>query len=77
VNVIKSRTNLDILEQGHAKDTEDKHDEEKEETNVEQCWEGHHQGKQQSSDSLGTFDQPQDPAYLGHSHLYIIKINKL
>ena len=58
VHVVESRDDLDVLEEGHAKDGEDKHDEEEEKSNVDQGWEGHHQGEEQGSDALGTLDEP-------------------
>ena len=45
MHIVESWTNFDILEQGHAKDTEDKHDQNQKKTNIQQGWHSHDQGK--------------------------------
>lgn len=54
-------------EERHAEDGEDEHDQKQQQTDVEQRRQGHGQGEQQRSDTLGTFDQTQDSTDLGHS----------
>ena len=49
----------DILEEWHAKDSKDKHDQEEKKTDIEQGRHGHDQREQKSSDTFSTFDQTQ------------------
>ena len=46
-----------ILEQRHSKDSEDEHDEEEKETNVEKGGHRHNKGEEQGTDSLSSLDQ--------------------
>ena len=48
---------FDIHEEGHAKNSENEHDKEEQEANVEQSRHGHGQSKEQRPDSSGSFDQ--------------------
>jgi len=43
---------LDVHEELHSEDGVDEHDEEEQETDVEQGWEGHGQREQQRPDAL-------------------------
>jgi len=56
VNIIKATFVSDVHEERHAKYGKDEHDEKEQEANVEECWQGHCQGEQQSSNTLGTLD---------------------
>ena len=45
MHVVKSWLDLDILEQRHAKYSKNEHDKEEEKADINQGWEGHHQGE--------------------------------
>ena len=64
VDIVESRSDLDILEETDPEDGKDEHDEEEEEADVEQGGKGHPEGKEQCSNSLGAFDQTQNSAHL-------------
>ena len=69
MHVVKSRPDLDILEERHSEDGEDEHDKKEEEGDVDEGGEGHDQGEEQGADPLSALDQTQDTANLGHSNL--------
>ena len=48
---------LDIHEEGHAKNSENEHDQEEQKANIEQSRHGHGQGKKRGPDPTGAFDQ--------------------
>lgn len=54
-------------EAGHAKDRVDEHDEEEQESYVEEGRQGHHEGKEQCADSLGCSYQPEDATNSGQA----------
>lgn len=54
-------------EERHAEDGEDEHDQEQQQTDVEQRRQGHGQRKQQRSDTFGALDETQHTTDLGHS----------
>ena len=64
VNIIETASNLNVLEEAHAEDSEDEHDEEQKQADVEQGRHGHDEGEEERPDALGTLDQPQDTANL-------------
>ena len=64
VDIVESRSDLDILEEADAEDGKDEHDEEEEEADVHEGGHGHPEGKEQCSNSLGAFDQTQNSAHL-------------
>ena len=68
MDVVETGSDFDVLKEGHAKHAENKHDEEEQETNIDQSREGHHQGEEQRPDTLGPFDETQDTADFGHAH---------
>ena len=57
MNIVKSSSDLDILEETHSEDSEDEHYEEEKKTNIEKSWERHDQGEEESSDTLGALDK--------------------
>ena len=57
---------LDVLEELHAEHGVDEHDEEQQETDVEQCWQRHGQRKQQRPDALGRLDESQNASNSEH-----------
>ena len=71
VNIVESSSDLDILEETHPEDSKDEHYEEEKKTNVEKSRKGHHQREEQSPDTLGSFDQPQNSPHLGNPGIVI------
>ena len=68
VDFIQRASKLDIHEKAHAKDGEDEHDQEQEQTNVEEGGHRHGQRKQECANAAGTFHQPQDTADFCDTH---------
>ena len=64
VNIIEAASNLNVLEEAHAEDSEDEHDEEEKQADIEEGRHGHDEGEEERPDALGTLDQPQDTANL-------------
>jgi hypothetical protein len=60
---------LDVLEERHAEDGEDEHDQEEQEGDVDEGRKRHHQREEQRPDALRSLDQAQDSPDLGHPHL--------
>ena len=69
VHVIESWPYLDILEEGHAEDREDEHDEEEQESNVDQCREGHNQREEERPNAFGPLDQTKNAANFHYTDL--------
>ena len=67
MNIIEAASDLNIFEETHSEHCEDEHDKEEEETDVEERGERHDQGEEESSDALGSLDQPQHSPNLGYS----------
>jgi hypothetical protein len=57
MHIVEATPDLDILEEGHAEDGEDEHDEEEEEADVQEGGHGHDQGEEEGADALGAFDE--------------------
>ena len=68
VHIVEAAPNLDILEERHAEDGKDEHDQEEEEADVEQGRHGHHEGEEEGADALGALDETQHAPDLGHAH---------
>jgi len=68
VDIVEAAPDLDVLEEGHAEDGKDEHDEEEEEADVEEGGHGHDEGEEEGADALGALDETQDSPHLGHAH---------
>ena len=58
-HVVDAGRVLDVHEELHSEHRVDEHDEEQQQTDVEQRWQRHGQGEQQRPDALGRLDQSQ------------------
>ena len=72
MNIVKSSSDLDILEETHSEDSKDEHYEEEKKTNIEKSRERHDQREEESSDTLGALDETQDSPDLGHPAIHYL-----